>query len=278
MPSPFPGMDPYIESPTLWPDFHSRLIVYLAEHLRPLLRPRYIASVGTRVFIEGTSRERLPDVHLRAVSVATPGPRQTGTAVLEADAPVEVQASQLEVEETYLRIIDVQTNQRVVTVLEVISPTNKYAGPGRDAYLSKQAEVRDSDSHLVEIDLLRAGPHVALIPEALARAAGPYDYLICVNRAEGRRGKYQLYPRRLGEALPRFRCPLAAGDDDVVINLQAVFARTYELSGYEDVLRYDQPCVPALSPQDQAWADERIAAWRTAQAGSAQEKADASGD
>jgi len=251
----FPGMDPYLEAPLVWPDVHSRLIVYLAEHLRPMLRPRYVVSVQTRVFIEGPNQERFPDVGIRRTLAARPA---TGAPVLEADDPFEVQAPELEIEETLLHILDLQTNQRVVTVLEVVSPTNKYQGPGRDAYLAKQSEVRQSDSHLVEIDLLRTGPHVLAVPERLARTAGPYDYLVSVNRAEGKRTGYQLYPRTLAQPLPRFRCPLATGDDDVVVNLQAVLERTYEFGGYQDLLRYDQPCIPPLSAENQAWSNRLI--------------------
>jgi uncharacterized protein DUF4058 len=242
----FPGMDPYLEAPFLWPDVHSRLIVYVAEQLRPLIRPRYIASVQTRIFIEGPNQERIPDVGPRRVHASAP----SSTAVLDADAPVEVQVTDLEVQETYLEIIDLQTKQRVVTVLEVVSPTNKYSGPGRESYLAKQAEVRRSEAHLVEIDLLRTGPHVLAVPEHLARGLGSYDYLICVNRAEGQRTKFQLYLRTLSQRLPRLRCPLAPGDDDVVLDLQAALERTYEAGGYEDLIRCDQPCVPPLPPQE----------------------------
>jgi hypothetical protein len=251
----FPGMDPYLELPAVWTDFHSRLIVYLAEHLRPLLRPRYIASVQTRVYIEGADQERIPEVAIRQTLVDRP---HAAAAVLEADAPIEIQVQELEVEETYLDIVDLEMNQRVVTVLEVVSPTNKYSGTGRDGYVAKQVEVRRSDSHLVEIDLLRTGPHVVAVPERLARGLGAYDYLVCVNRAEDKRSRYQLYLRRVRERLSRFRCPLAAGDDDVIVDLQAVLEHTYEVSGYEDLLRYDRPCVPPLPAEDQAWADDLI--------------------
>jgi hypothetical protein len=252
----FPGMDPYLEAPFVWPDVHSRLIVYLAEHLRPLLRPRYIASVQTRVFIEGPAQERFPDVGIRRTLGQRPAAGTT--AVLEGDAPFEVQVPELEIHETYLHIVDLQTNQRVVTVLEVVSPTNKYSGPGRESYVAKQAQVGRSDAHLVEIDLLRTGPHVLAVPERLARGLAPYDHLVSVNRAEGNRSSFQLYLRRLPEPLPRFRCPLAAADDDVVVNLQAVLERTYEFGGYQDLLRYDQPCIPSLAPEDQAWANRLI--------------------
>ena len=143
----------------------------------------------------------------------------------------------------------------------MVSPTNKCSGPGRDAYVVKQTEVRRSESHLVEIDLLRKGPHVLAVPERLVRGLAPCDYLISVNRAEGSRTGFQLYLRRLPEPLPRFRCPLAAGDDDVVVNLQAVLERTCEAGGHQDLLHYDQPS--PLPPEDQAWANQVIQAkWR----------------
>jgi hypothetical protein len=252
----FPGMDPYLESPEL----HNSLIVYIRDALQPLLRPNYIAALEERVFVEGPpEREFIPDV---LVKRRRDEPHGTA-AVIEADAPVEV-VSELEIHESYLTILDRQT-RRVVTVLEVLSPTNKYAGPGRDSYVAKQREVLASQTHLVEIDLLRRGPHVLAIPEWLAQERVTYEYLVCVNRAEGRRNHYQLYPRRLRERLPRIRVPLAGNDPDVVLDVQAILAHAYEAGSYRDLLAYDRPCQPPLSPEDQAWADERI---REALAGS----------
>ena len=144
----------------------------------------------------------------------------------------------------------------------MLSPTNKYAGPGRDSYLTKQREVLTSQAHLLEIDLLRRGPHVLAVPEWIARQRAVYDYLICVNRAEGMRDRFRLYPRPLRQHLPRIRVPLADGDPDVVLDVQAVLAQTYEAGSYRERLRYDRPCVAPLSAEDQVWADELI---RTAQ-------------
>jgi hypothetical protein len=257
----FPGMDPYLELPELWPGLHNSLIVYIRDALQPLLRPNYIAALEERVFVEGPpEREFIPDV---LVKRPRDEPRGT-TVIMEADAPVEVAAPDLEMHESYLTILDRQ-RRRVVTVLEVLSPTNKYAGPGRDSYVAKQREVLASQTHLVEIDLLRRGPHVLAIPEWLARERVTYDYLVCVNRAEGRRNHYQLYPRRLRERLPRIRVPLAGNDPDVVLDVQAVLAHAYEAGSYQDLLAYDRPCQPPLGAEDQAWADERI---REALAGS----------
>lgn len=256
----FPGMDPYLEYPRIWPGVHSRLIVYLADRLQPALGDRYIAAVEERVYVEGpgpeveAGREIIPDVWLRARR--TDGGR--AVAVLEADAPVLIEASMLEVHESYIAILDRQTGQEVVTVIEVVSPSNKYAGPGRESYVQKQAQVRGSRAHLVEIDLLRAGPHALAIDEKAARDLGHYDSLVCVNRAWRRRDRFELYPRNLRDRLPRARIPLADGDPDVALDLPAGLAQTYDAGRYRDRLDYAHPCLPALSPVDQAWADDRI--------------------
>jgi hypothetical protein len=178
--------------------------------------------------------------------------------MLEADPAVEVQIAPLEIEETYLTIRDRQSGQRIVTVLELVSPTNKYAGAGRMSYVAKQTEVRRSTAHLVEIDLLRTGPHVVAVPEWAARQHGPYDYLVCVNRAVGLRDRFQLYPRRVRERLPRLRLPLADPDPDIVLDIQVVLARTYEAGGYAERLNYALPCSPPLLPEEQSWADALI--------------------
>jgi hypothetical protein len=253
----FPGMDPYLEAPQVWTDVHASFIVYLREQLQPLLRPRYIVAVESRVFVEDPLREYpiIPDAWVRR----TRTDEASGTvAVLEADEAVEVYVTPLHTEETYVTIRDRQSGQRVVTVIELVSPANKYAGPWRVSYVAKQKDVLDSTAHLVEIDLLRLGPHVLAVPEVSTYAYRPYDYLVCVNPAIDCRKRFSLYPRRLRARLPRIRLPLAAPDADIVLDLQAVLVRTYEAGGYEDRVDYTAPCRPALAPEDQAWADELI--------------------
>src|SRR5262249_9200122 len=151
--------------------------------------------------------------------------------------------------------LDRASGQKVVTVIEVVGPTNKYAGPGRESYKAKQQEVLASDVHLVEIDLWRKGPHVLAIPESTARRrAGDYDYLSCVNRAPEVRNRYELYPAQLRNKLPRILIPLAAGDPDVKLEIQIVLAQNYDDGCYRDRIDYSKPCVPRLSADDQAWA------------------------
>ena len=147
----FPGMDPYLEDPQIWPGVHASFVVYLRDHLLPSLRPRYIAAVEERVYVEGPDREIIPDVWLRQMYPQAP---VAATAVADEDAPVVVEVEPLEIHEPYVTILDSRSGKRVVTVIEVVSPSNKYAGPGRRSYVAKQQEVLTSDTHLVEIDLL----------------------------------------------------------------------------------------------------------------------------
>lgn len=251
----FPGMDPYLENHRLWSGVHSALIVYLRDQLTPLLRPRYIAAVEERVYVEHPHREIIPDVWIKQGRAE---PRGAALAVMDADAPVLVQVPELEVHETYVAILDRETGEKVVTVIEVVSPSNKDAGSGRKSYLAKQRDVIQSEAHLVEIDLLRTGSHVLAVPEYAAKRQGPYDYLICVNRAEQARDLFELYPRRLRDRLPRIRVPLAGDDPDVALDVQALLTQTYEAGSYRDRVRYEAPCDPPLPPEDQAWADRLI--------------------
>ncbi len=261
----FPGMDPYLENPLRWPGVHQSFIVYIRDYLRPLLRPRYVAAIEDRVYLEGPDRDVIPDVWVRQRFAELPARRSTAksaaVAVLEEDeAPLVFKAPGLEVHESYITILDLDSSQRIVTVIEVVSPTNKYAGPRRVSYETKQREVLASDAHLVEIDLLRFGPHVVAVPQHGAEGlAGTYDYLVSVSRAWDPRDEFEFYPCRLRKKLPRIRIPLAGDDPDVLLDLQAVLAHTYEAGDYDDRIDYRKPCVPPLPPDDQAWADQLIA-------------------
>src|SRR5262249_48637859 len=160
-------------------------------------------------------------------------------------------------------ILDRQQNQKVVTVIELVSPSNKAAGKGREAYLTKQAEVLGSKSHLVEIDLHRRGRHVLSVPEARAAALQPYDYLVCVNRSPRRR-RFELYSCSLRSRLPRIPLPLAEPDPDVPLDLQAALEQVYEDGDYMLRVKYEEPCVPPLEATDQQWAYECWKAYKAA--------------
>lgn len=253
----FPGMDPYLENPLIWSGLHAVFVVYLRDELQPLLRPRYVAAVEERVYVEGPEREIIPDV---AVRRRRPLAVTQGAAVAEPETPELIRIPALEVHETYVAILDRQYRRRIVTVIELLSPTNKYAGPGRKSYRAKQRAVMRSTTHLVELDFLRLGPHVLAVAESAVRAGKPYEYLISVNRAYDLREEFELYRVRLRQRLPRIRVPLGADDPDVVLDLQAVLQRVYDAGDYAGILNYDEACVPPLSSEDQEWANNLIRA------------------
>jgi hypothetical protein len=242
MQMPFPGMDPYLEHPLLWPSVHQQLLVWIAHQLAPRLRPRYIASVEQRVFIEEPARPTDPATSAPLI-VEAPGLLPEG----------------LEVREAYLEIQDRYRELKVVTAIEVLSPTNKVPGPGRLSYRIKQRQVLNSECHLVEIDLLRQGRHTLAVPEVLARAAAPYDYLVSVNRWP-QRERFELYACRLRDRLPSIKLPLAEPDADVPLDLQMPLEQAYDDGSFMLKVRYDDPCQPPLSADDQAWA---TACWQT---------------
>lgn len=250
-------MDPYLEHPVLWEGLHARLVVAIANRLQPMLDPRYVATVEERVYIEGLQR-RVPDVWIQRVEEARPS-----TAVLEPQAPgvVVVEVEELEVHESRVEILDAYNDMKLVTLIEVLSPTNKLRGPGRESYLRKQEEILERDCHLVEIDVLRTGEHTLCVPEWRVQELEPFEYLSCVNRWP-RRTRFELYPSRLRSPLPEIGIPLAAPDADVLLPLQSILEQVYDDGRYYRRVRYEESCNPALSDDDQQWAWDR---WRVFQ-------------
>lgn len=242
MNAPFPGMDPYLEHPVLWESIHARLIPAIANQLQPRLDPRYVASIEERVFVEGLQQ------HISG----------TATAVV-------LEVNDLEIHQKRIEILDLNNNMKLVAVIEVVSPTNKTPGPGRESYLDKQREILARDCHLIEIDLLRRGGHVLSIPDWRAQELQPYEYLICVSRWP-ERNRYHLYSRRLRERLPRIKVPLTEADPDVTLDLQSALEQVYVEGRYLRRIRYEEPCIPPLSAVDQTWANERWAAYQSAHA------------
>jgi hypothetical protein len=252
-------MDPYLEHPVLWEPVHRRLIVEMAKQLQPHLDPRYITSTEERVFVEGPQR-RIPDVFvLRRYDEAG----QLAVAEAETGSAIILEVEELELREPRVEILDVYNDLKLVAVIELVSPTNKHAGPGRDSYVTKQQELRARDVHLIEIDLLRNGERPLAIPEWRLEALGKFNYVASVNRWP-KRWRYELYPMQLRQRLKDIRIPLSDPDPDVVLDVQAALDQVYDDGRFGWRLKYHEPCVPPLDDDDQKWADEGIAAWKAA--------------
>lgn len=253
MPSPFPGMDPYLEDPRLWPGVHARLLTAVCDQFQPILRPGgYFADIGEREWLTTVDRQAMPDVAVLH-KPRREQPATSAVATLEPDEPLVLHAAEFEMRETFIEVFDAQ-GHRLVTSIEVVSPANKSNAEGRALYLKKQGELAAAGVNLVEIDLLREGPHVLRVPRSLVEAVKPWDYLVSVWRAPGK--DYEVYPTRLRDRLPRIRVPLRTGDADAVLDLQAAFAHAYDTGPYPDRVDYNAEPTPPLSAEDQAWASD----------------------
>jgi hypothetical protein len=220
--APFPGWTPYLEAH--WHDVHARLIIYASDALQSVLPDSLRARVEEPVLLEtpkGLGDHPLfPDV--RAVGYTPRRGLETCPAASVAVAePLLVDTEQDPATETFLEIIDRASGNRVVTVIEFLSPSNKSPGPNREQYLRKQQEVCSSDANLVEIDLNRFGTHTLAFPLEHVKPQGRTAYMACVRRAT-RRGKAEVYPMPLWERLSVVKVPLRPDDADVPLDLQAL--------------------------------------------------------
>jgi hypothetical protein len=263
MPSPFPGMDPFLEAQDLFPGLHGRLIAYMAESLQTILPEPYYAEIYERVVVEETGRRIEPDVSVyRDDRFAPSGAATVRHFAATATLPVVVPPGD-EMTETYLEILAPSgESERTIAVIEILSPSNKRPGSTtRAQYLRKQREILQSTAHLIEIDLLRGGDHTTAVSLSSARGhAGDFSYHVCVSRSHDR-GPFEVYGIHLRDRLPTLSIPLLPQDQDVALDFQAVFDRAYDAGPYRRRLRYDERTLdPPLSPNDATWVAERIAA------------------
>ncbi|MCW5853506.1 MAG: DUF4058 family protein [Anaerolineae bacterium] len=253
MPSPFPGMDPYLEGPH-WMTVHHALSGEIYRWLAPRVRPRYIVYFEERLVMDTlenliVARSAIvPDVSLVGRRPEASGqPAATLTAPLELETVMPALVPHVTIE-----IRDAQ-NRQLVTAIEVLSPTNKQ-GEGRREYLEKRARLLMSSAHLLEIDLLRQGQRVPM-QERLP----PYPYFVFLSRVN-KRPLTDVWPIQFDQPLPTVPVPLLPGDADVPLDLQAVFTATYDIGGYDLVFDYRSPPQVPLDGKWATWAEERLQA------------------
>lgn len=254
MPSPFPGMNPYLEQDDTWHDFHQRLIPLVAEEIGRQVRPAYIVKVEQNIYVhelpEG-QRKLLgrPDIYL-AEGVGKKGSEAADSSVALM-APARAQLLPLTVTErdAFIEVRD-RVERRLITAIELLSPSNKASGSDRDQYLAKRNRYLETGVHLVEIDLLRGGPRLPLHPQPKS------DYCVMVSRAEDW-PDVGVWPIGLRERLPIIPIPLRAPDAAAKLDLQAALHHVYDAAGYGDYVYARHP-QPPLSEDDKKWAAEII--------------------
>jgi hypothetical protein len=254
MPSPFPGMDPYLEDPAVWEGFHTAFIVECMYLLSQRLPRNYVANINERVRLisitDEAAREYVPDVSLARLSAANQRrPQSGGGGTAVAAAPVVLpDLDSLEVRDGYIEIIRFP-EQELVTSIELLSPSNKF-GEGIGEYRGKRTSHVRTGVHFVEIDLLVRGRRTQL-----ARPLPPGDYFAFVFRAD-RRPDVDVYAWGVRNPLPVVSVPLRNPDPDVQLDLATVVNNAYDRGLYVRKLRYGGPVPAPLAPGDATWAAE----------------------
>jgi hypothetical protein len=254
MPSPFPGMDPYLEG-SLWMSVHTTLAVEIAHQLNRRLSDRYIALTSRRYVMDTPDEsevivgETYPDV-----TVLTTGPVAGGQGTVATIAAPLLMATLIRspIPHITVEIRDVAKRQ-LVTAIEVLSPTNK-RGDGYKEYVDKRERILRSTAHLIAIDLLRKGTRV---PMQGKLPSVPYFVFIC--RREKRLGT-DVWPITLDQPLPEVPVPLLPGDADVYLDLQQALATIYDEDRLRSVIDYSKPPELRLTPEQATWVDEHLRA------------------
>jgi hypothetical protein len=254
MPSPFPGMNPYLEQPGIWHDFHQAYITAIRNALTPQVVPEYIATIDDNVYIHEVSGDERRFLGRSDVSVAdSSGATATATQAHSIVAPAfgYITPDVDVLHEPFIEIRDRQTRE-VITVIELLSPTNKASGSDREQYVGKRQAILASNTHLVEIDLLRGGQRMPV--EKLPKS----DYVVMVSRSL-ERPRVELWPIMLREPLPVIPVPLRTGDRDATIDLGRLLQEQFDAAGYEHYV-YRTSAEPPLPTPDAAWAQELLLA------------------
>lgn len=258
MPSPFSGMDPFIEMGH-WQTFHNLFIAAMTSALVPQVRPGYSVEVGHDIYLvtdDGETLTREPDVavlkddrkHGRRPSPgAAQGPAVAGLLTpVVATIPIPRERCH-----RFIEVRDIKSRE-VVTVIELLSPTNRVDRAGRQKYVDKRREILDADVNLVEIDLMRRGRPLPLRPQA---PLGGYFVVVCraadMPRAE-------VYAWTLRETLPSVPVPLAGKDRDALLKLQPAFDGVYDGIGFDYTLPYEEELRPPVKEADRGWLMETL--------------------
>jgi hypothetical protein len=246
-------MNPWVEQDGLWPDFHVAVVPALRRQLAHQVVPRHNVLIEEHIYIyelpPGPARSIRPDL---AVTRPRVGPAAAAVGIAEIEAPTHPRLPAEDIERVpYLEIRDRQSRE-LVTVIELLSPSNKRRGDDRGKYLDKRRGVLKSTAHLIEIDLLRG--HDPMPLEGRAECA----YSVLVSRAE-RRPVVEFWPIGLRDRLPVIPVPLRAPDIDARVDLREAVDQVYDEAGYAHFI-YDGVPDPPLSTEDAEWARQFLPA------------------
>ncbi len=248
--SPFPGMDPYLES--MWPEVHARLIVYAANQLNQQLPSDLQANIeeNLAVYKDDTQSSIRPDIHI-SQDLAFPSSSENVSTAVVTEPLVLRRAPH---PTRHVEIID--KDGRVITAIEFVSPWNKVGSRSREQYARKQIDYIDAGVNLVEIDLVRQGSYVLAAPLEELRSGQRTPYLICVYR-DAKPDQFEIYQAPLEQSLPNIPVPLRYRERDAVLQLQSLVDQCYRDGRYYRLDYSGQP-YGKFSEALTQWIKERL--------------------
>jgi hypothetical protein len=267
-------MDPYLEDRGLFPDFHNALASSIRGYLNRHLPPPYYATLESRqeldLEISRRTEFRRPDISVaRHPAVESEG--SVAVAVLpdvrtEVSPSYEMELQQWPTTPYFVEIRDPRSGHELVTLIEILSPSNKVAGESRAAYLQKRQAILQSKASLVELDLLRCGRRAIeeqVFDQWVEQGLPRTPYVVTVNRSWNRQHRplaaYQIFPVALTDPLPVIPIPLREGEPEPTLDLQYLFRETYDSGPFaRGAVDYRQPPPPpAFTPEELSWVMSR---------------------
>lgn len=250
---PFPGIDPYLESSGLWPDFHAEFIGCLRSAILELLPAEYDARLDERLYLVHLDSEAgkviVPDITIEqrfeSESSNSTG-RNSTTPVQTATLPLPITT---EAREVFIRILR-RDDRALVAVIELLSPTNK--GSERGVYLQKRDELIASSVHLVEFDFLLEGRRLPM-----GSSLPPADYYALISRGD-RRPNCDVYAWTIRDKIPGIPIPLGRPAEQIVLDIQQVLSTAYERGRYSRAIDYSSPAGFPVSEEDQTWLKAQL--------------------
>ncbi len=252
MPSPFPGMDPYLESPAQWPDFHHELITSCRGVIADRLPDNYVARINELVLkiepeLEPRRKVMGPDVLVGRRYSDLTRPASVGPSTVADLEPVTI-ANIVHLDSHREGFIEIyrMPGYELVTVLELLS-TDK-TGDGRGQYVAKRETLLEQRVNMIELDLIRAGTRLQL-----SRSLPPADYYALISRGD-RRPDCQVYHWTVRHPLPVLPVPLKSPDGDIQVGLADAFSTAYQRGRYDKIIHYDEsPPPPSFAAEDADW-------------------------
>lgn len=256
MKNPFPGMNPYLEA--YWSDVHSKLAAYISDKLNPGLPKDLVArtEVYVGLFVEEQHEMSFsPDVSLIETNDLDTDHDSGGVATLTRNTTkprlYRMKAEPRKQKRVVIR--EAADDGRLITAIEILSPTNKSTIAEQELYIRKRQEFLQAGVSMVEIDLLRAGTSVLFVPAAERHRRDPADYYVSVVRG-WRQSQAEVYPIQLMDRLPTISIPLRKTDADASLDLQELIDMAYLNGAYSRSIRYGTDVVPPLTAEQAAWS------------------------